>query len=493
MNAELAGDAALLVGAGLLTLGVLLAGFAERFRAPALLLFLGLGMLVGDDGLAIIRFDDHVTAQRIGVVALVVILFEGGLSTSVTEVRRMALPAVLLATVGVAVTAGVLGLVLALLTDMDDGTAFLIGAVVASTDAAAVFAVMRKAPGPRRLNSLIEAESGANDPMAVLLTVGALAAWEGDPTAGDWLLFGVRQLVGGLLIGLVVGRVAAVLMGRLKLESAALYPVLSLGVAGLAYGTGAVLEASGFLAVYVTGLVLATSSPRHRRSVRRFHEGLASVAQIALFTLLGLLVFPSDLPPVIGTGIVAVIALTFLARPVAVLTCLPWFGYDRRELAFASWAGLRGAVPIVLATFPLAAGHPDGALVFDVVFFVVLVSAAIQGLTIAPFARYLGLASGRPTWDAVADLTSIDEVGIDVVELEINAAAAVAGHPLREIPLPGTARVAAVLRGTGIQVPNGATIIEPGDLLVVVAPSRDSLAADLTAWVDGAAVGVSPE
>ncbi|MBK5224201.1 MAG: potassium/proton antiporter [Acidimicrobiia bacterium] len=455
------------------------------FRAPSLLLFLGLGVVVGDDGLAIVQFDDYVLAQRIAVVALVVILFEGGLSTSLSEMRRMAAPALLLATVGVMVTAGVLSLVVIGLTDIPTETAVLLAVVVASTDAAAVFAVMRHTPAPRRLTSLVETESGANDPMAVLLTVGVLAAWEGDPTAADWLVFGLRQMVGGLVIGLLVGRLGALVMGRLRLESSALYPVLAVGLAGVAYGAGAAAGCSGFLAVYVAGLVLAASSPRHRRSIRRFHEGLASVSQIALFTLLGLLVFPSELPSVAGSALIAVIGLTFVARPLAVALCLPWFGFDRREYLFASWAGLRGAVPVVLATFPLAAGHPDGALVFNIVFFVVLMSAAVQGLTIAPLARRLGLGAGHATWDAVADLTSIDDVGIDVVEVEINESSAVADRPLHEVPLPGSARVAAVLRDDGITVPNGATLIRAGDLLVVVAPSGETLAAELTAWAEG--------
>ncbi|HUF33280.1 MAG TPA: potassium/proton antiporter [Acidimicrobiales bacterium] len=485
MNAALPGDAALLAGAALLVVGVLLSGFADRFRAPGLLLFLGLGMLLGDDGLAFIRFSDAEAAQRIGVVALVVILFEGGLSTSVTDVRRVAAPAALLATVGVVVTALVVAGGVLLITDTSPTTALLIGAVVASTDAAAVFAVLRRAPTPRRLNSLLETESGGNDPMAVLLTVGVLASWSGDPDVTEWALFGARQLGGGLVVGLAVGAAGSFAVQRLRLDSAALYPVLALGLAGLAYGAGAGVGASGFLAVYVTGLVLGSTAPRQRRSIRRFHEGLASVSQIALFLLLGLLVFPAQLPAVAITGLATAGVLIFLARPLAVLTCLPWFGFDRRELTFSAWAGLRGAVPIVLATFPLIAGYPDGDLVFNVVFFVVLVSAALQGLTVGPLARALGLEAGTTAWDAVADLVSIDSAGVDVVELEITSSCGVAGRTLREVPLPGTARVAAVLRDDGVRVPDGNTRLAPGDLLIVVTASDAGGPALLTAWAEG--------
>jgi cell volume regulation protein A len=260
-------------------------------------------------------------------------------------------------------------------------------------------------------------------------------------------------------------------------------------LAGLAYGVGAAVGASGFLAVYIAGLVLGSASPRQRRSIRRFHEGLASVSQISLFLLLGLLVFPGQLPSVAVTGLATAAVLIFVARPLAVLTCLPWFHFDRRELTFSSWAGLRGAVPIVLATFPLIAGYPDGELVFNVVFFVVLVSAALQGLTVGPLARALGLEAGTTAWDAVADLVPIDSAGVDVVELEITASCGVAGHTLREVPLPGTARVAAVLRDDGVQVPDGDTRLAPGDLLIVITPSDERVPARLTAWAEGAQLG----
>jgi cell volume regulation protein A len=481
----LAGDAALLVGAGLLGAAVLLSVVAERFQAPALLVFLALGMAIGDDGLGWVRFDDPALAQRIGVVALVVILFEGGLGTSTDAVRRVAAPATVLATAGVGLTALVVAVVLVATTSTDATTAALIGAVVASTDAAAVFSVLRRAPVPRRLASLLEAESGGNDPMAVLLTIGILATWSSQPSVLDWVVFGVVQLAGGLLVGGLVGWLVSLLLRWVRTDSTTLYAALALSGGGLAYGLGALIGASGFLAVFVAGLVMGSSSSRYRRATRRFFDGLATLAQITLFLMLGLLVFPSQLPDVLGVGLVAVVALLFVARPAAVFACLSWFGFTRRERVLVSWAGLRGAVPIVLATIPLTAGYPDGSLVFDTVFFVVLTSALVQGLTIAPLARRLGLARGDATHDLVADLVPLDAAGVDVIEVELTGDHAVVDQVLRDVPLPDHVRIGAILRGAEVTVPDGATVFAAGDLLIVVAPSGDDVADALARWASG--------
>jgi len=482
MDSSLAGDVALLVGAGLLAAAVLLSIVAERFRAPSLLAFLALGMVIGDDGLGLVNFDDPALAQRIGVLALVVILFDGGLGTSVTAVRRVMVPATLLSTVGVAITALVVAGALVATTSTDPTTAALIGAVVASTDAAAVFSVLRLAPVSRRLGSLLEAESGGNDPMAVLLTIGILATWSSQPSVLDWVVFGVVQLVGGLLVGGAVGWLVAWLLRRVRTDSTTLYAVIALAAGGLAYGLGALVGASGFLAVFVAGLLIGSASPRYRRAMRRFFEGLASLAQIALFLMLGLLVFPSRLPEVVGVGVVAAAVLLFVARPVAVFACLTRSRFTVRERTFVAWAGLRGAVPIVLATIPLTAGYPEGSLVFDTVFFVVLTSAVVQGLTIGPLAGRLGLVDPDPTRDLVADLVPLDTVGFDVVEVELTGDHAVVGQTLGEVPLPAQMRIGAILRGQEVKVPDGDTRLASGDLLVVVTPSGDEVAERLALW-----------
>ena len=491
MGAELAADPLLLGGAGLLVAGVICAGFAERLRAPGLLLFLGLGMVIGDDGLGLINLSDAQFAQTIGVVALVLILYEGGLVSSPSALRPVVGRALVLATVGVGVTAAVVALAASLVLDTSRTTALLIGAVVASTDAAAVFAVLRSAPLPRRLTSLLEAESGSNDPMAILLTVGLLAVAEGPVAPAEWVTFGLRQLVGGALVGLAVGWLGALALTGSRLGSAGLYSVLALGIAGSAYGSAAAIGTSGFLAVYVAGVVVAARAPGQRRALRAFHEGLAATAQISLFLLLGLLVFPSRLPAVaLEAGVIALV-LVLVARPLAVFLCLVPFRMSFREMAFAGWAGLRGAVPIVLATFPLTAAYDDGALIFDVVFFVVLVSAVVQGFTITPVATRLGL---RAEPDPLADVTRIiplDAAGVDVVELEIPVGAAVVGGTLSRFPLPGDARVTAVVRASHVVVPTGGTVLTAGDLLMIVSGSGRDLDEDLRTWLSGS-LAVAP-
>ncbi len=485
MNAGLAADPLLLGGAVLLVAGVVCAGFAERLRAPSLLLFLGLGMVIGSDGLALIDLADAGLAQTISVIALVVILYEGGLVSSPATLRPVAAPALVLATVGVGVTAAVVAAASSIVLDAPFTTALLIGAVVASTDAAAVFAVLRKAPLPRRLSALMEAESGSNDPMAILLTVGLLATVEGPVAPAEWVVFGLVQLVGGAVVGVAVGYVGALALNRSRLGSAGLYSVLGLGVAGLAYGVGAGLGTSGFLAVYVAGIVLAARSPRHRRSLRTFHEGLAATAQIGLFLLLGLLVFPAQLPPVALDATAIALVLVFVARPLAVLLCLLPFRMGAREVAFAGWAGLRGAVPIVLATFPLTAGYEDGVLIFDVVFFVVLVSAMVQGFTMTPVAARLGLRADPAPWADVAQVLPLDTVGVDLLEVEVPDGAAVVGGTLARFRLPAGARVSAVVRGDQVLIPNGGTVLEAGDLLMIVSGPRPGLAGDLGHWLAG--------
>ncbi len=483
MHLELPSDELLLVGAALLVIGVLGAGLAERIRVPSLLVFLAAGMAIGDDGFNWISLSDANLSQGFAVAALVVILYEGGLSTRLADLRTVAAPALSLATVGVLVTAGICALVAAPLLDVDGTTALLIGAVIASTDAAAVFSALRHVPLPRRLGHLLEAESGANDPMAVLLTVGLLEAWQGQVTGADWLIFGLRNLVGGLVIGAVIGWLGAQVLARAPLTSASLYPVLGLGVGALAYGVAAELRTSGFLAVYVAGVLVADRAPSRRRSVRTFLEGLASTAQIGLFLLLGLLVFPSRLDSEALGALGVALVLVFVARPLAVAMSVGWLGFERRELVMVSWAGLRGAIPIVLATFPLTAGYPDGQLIFDVVFFVVVVSVLAQGLTVSTLATRLGLEAEPETFATAAESLPLDAPGVEVLEIEVGLSCGVVGRALHEVPPPHDARVAVVLRGEEVVVPTGDTTLRAGDRVVVFGSARPDLAGAVQAWV----------
>jgi cell volume regulation protein A len=458
-----------LAAAVLLAAGVLTSRVTERLRIPSLVLFLAIGMLVADDGLAWIRFSDSRLAANLSIAALLFILFDGGLSTNRHEVRSVLAPSGVLATVGVLITAAVVALALMFMFDAEPETAWLIGAVVASTDAAAVFAALRRLPLPQRVANAVKVESGLNDPMAILLTIGFIEAQRHSVTMSGWAVFGLRQLGLGLLIGTAVGLIGAILIERVELPSLALYPVLATAIGGIAYGSAALAGSSGFLAVYVTGLVLADRAPRHRRGLRTFHEGLAAGAEVGLFFLLGVLVFPSRLADVALDAFVAAMVLALVARPLAVLISLVWFRWTARELVFVSWAGLRGAVPIVLATFPLTAHHPHGQLIFDVVFFVVLISATVQGATLSWLGRRLGLERGPDLPRSLIELTPTDSLATDIIEVDISRTSTVLGQPLRAIPPPDGARVALISRAGRTFVPTGSTTLQGDDHLVISA------------------------
>jgi cell volume regulation protein A len=482
---ELPVDALVLFGALLLGVGVLASSIAGRIRVPAFLLFIAIGMVLGDDGLAIVRFDDEAFAQSLAVVALVLIIFEGGLTTDARALRRVVAPSLLLATVGVVVTAALVGVAAALVLDLPVVTAALIGAALGSTDAAAVFAVMRRVPVTDRLGSLLEAESGLNDPVAVLLTAAVLETWlAGDLESADIALFAVQQLVVGGAVGAFVGWGGGRLVGRATFAAPVTAAVLVTALGGVAYGSAASLGGSGFLAVYLAGIGISRYAPRYRRSIRTVHSALASAAQVALFLLLGFLVFPSELPPVILPAIVVAVVLVLVARPVAVWLCLPWFGFSQREMALTSWSGLRGAVPVVLTTFAVTTGYGDGERVFDVVFVVVLLASLTQGLTLEPLARRLGLlATGHPR-RPVLDAVPLDSMSTQVLEVELWVGAGVVGRSLAQAPPPVGYRVATIVRGSEAVVPDGSTVLDAGDLVVLVAPVADDASDVVEAWAD---------
>ncbi|MES1247907.1 MAG: potassium/proton antiporter, partial [Actinomycetota bacterium] len=349
------GVAMLLVG-GILATSVAAAFGAAKTRFPALVAFLGIGMLLGSDGPGGIAFDDAAVAREIGVVSLAAILYDGGLSTSWRRLRAVAAPAVLLSTVGVVVTAGITGVAAHALFPLGWAEALLLGSVVASTDAAAVFATLRNTRLRRGLARTLEAESGANDPVAIALTLG-LIAWIERPHygVGDFALLLARQLGVGLAVGVVLGIVAGAVFARIPPSIAAFAPVASVATAALAFGTADAAHGSGFLAVYLVGLAVGSTPSPYRAQLVTFHEGVAYVAQVGLFIVLGLLVFPSQLPHVALAAIGLTATLVVVARPVAVwLSIAPLRAFSRRERVLLGWAGLRGAVPIVLATFVLS-------------------------------------------------------------------------------------------------------------------------------------------
>lgn len=465
-------DRLMLTAAVLLLVGVASSKFSSRLGLPVLVLFLGLGLLAGEEGIGRIAFDNYALAHAIGTVALAVILFDGGLRTSRRSFRAVLGPSIALATVGVLVTAAITGFTATWLLDISLAQGLLIGSIAASTDAAAVFAVLRgKGVNLRkRISALLEVESGSNDPMAVFLTVALLEFITGQLTTGWGLLwFLLVQSLGGVIIGIAVGRLAVYVINRVDLDAAGLYPILT-GAAGmLAYGAAATLGGSGFLAVYLAGLVIGNERIVFQKGILVFHDGAAWLAQIVMFVLLGLLAFPSQLAAAAPGGLLVAAVLIFVARPLAVALVLPWFRFAPREIAFISWVGLKGAVPIVLATYPLMFGIAGAPLIFNVVFFAVLVSAVLQGWTMPPLAHVLGLqmeGSGRVP--VSLEITSLRDVDGDIVEYTVFADTLASGRHVRDLRLPDSAVIAMIVRHREIIPPRGSTHLYNDDHVFVV-------------------------
>jgi cell volume regulation protein A len=463
------GQLVLVVGA-LLAAGLAASLAAGRLRMPSLVLVLGLGMAIGSDGLGWIDFGDFELARQVGVVALAFILFEGGLSAGFEEIRPVLRVSVALATLGTLGTAVGTALVAGPLFDLEPLEALLLGSTVAATDAAAVFAVLRGSTLRRRLARTLEAESGINDPIAILLVTGCIEAIE-HPEFGllDAAWLAVRELALGFAIGLAVAAVAVLFLRRVRLPSAGLYPVASIATAALAFGATETVHGSGFLAVYLAGLVLGTATTPARRTIVTFHDGLAWVAQLGLFLVLGLLVFPAELDDIALEGAAIALVTAVLARPAATVLVTLAAAYSLRERLLLGWAGLRGATPIVFATFPVTSGLDEGMLMFNVAFFVVLVSTTIQGTTIEPVARLLGVTSAEAAIPApLVEPVLLSRLGAEVVQFPVRDGDAVVGRPVRELGLPREALLNVIVRGQRAIPPRGSTVIEAGDQLHVI-------------------------
>jgi potassium/hydrogen antiporter len=460
----------LLVGA-LLAASVLVALGSARTGVPVLVTFLALGMLLGSDGPGGIAFDDVELAREVGIVGLVLILFEGGLQTSWRRLRSVVVPAGLLSTVGVVVTALLTGIAAQLLFDLTWLAAILLGAVVASTDAAAVFATLRFTRIRRRLARTLEAESGGNDPMAIALTLGLIAWIESPDSNGLWelVLLVVRQLGLGLAIGVVLAVAATWVFARLPRSVGPFAPVASLSAAGLSFGAADVIGGSGFLSVYLVGLAVGSTPSRYRRQLVGFHEGLAFLAQVAMFVVLGLLVFPHELADVALSGLALALLLVLLIRPAAVWVSTAFTDFTSKEKLLLGWAGLRGAVPIVLATFVLSSEVVNANTIFNAVFFVVVVSAIVQGTTLERVAGKLDLlVAVPPKHEPPIELGESSQ--LDLLDFLVADDHAIAGAAVREVGLPRTALIAVVVRDDVSIPPRGSTVIEPGDRLYVLAP-----------------------
>ncbi|MES2883284.1 MAG: potassium/proton antiporter [Pseudomonadota bacterium] len=441
----------LILAIGLLgALGIVATTVAPRLGVPILLIFLVVGMLAGEDGPGNIHFSNFWIANLAGSMALAVILFDGGMKTDAGDFRVGLLPAGLLATVGVLLTAGIIAAVAHWLLRLDWAIALLLGAVVSSTDAAAVFGTLhsQRVGLNHRLKAVLEIESGANDPMAVLLTVGLIEyiQSQGDYGVGMALQFFTLQLGGGALIGIVGGRLLAMVLTRLKLPEP-LFPLLAFFGAFLIFGAAASIEASGFLAAYLAGLTLAKHRPPAMRAVLRFHDGIAWMAQVGLFLILGLLATPHELPALFWPALALSAVLIFVARPLAVMLCLAPLRFPWREQTFIAWVGLRGGVPIVLATYPLLAGTPSARVIFDVAFFLVLMSLLLQGSTVGWAAKRLGLLTpGVRTRVSRTEFDLPGQSGWELVTYRIAKGTQPVGRTVKQLGLADVSRVVCLIR-----------------------------------------------
>ena len=464
-------DAELILIAGvLLAAGIAGALLAERVRIPGLLLFLGLGMLAGSEGIGGIDFSNAELARTLGTIALVLILFEGGLTAGWREIRPVLGTAASLATVGTVVTAVIAGFAAKLLFDLTTLEGMLVGSAIAATDSAAIFAVLRRSPLEKRLARSLEGESGMNDPVALLLVIGFIE-WIQKPEFGAADMAGLLalKLAVGIVVGIALGRLASWVLARVELPSDGLYPVATIALAGLAYGVSELIHGSGLLAVYLTALAVGSANLPARRIVVTFHEGVGWIAQIALFILLGLLVFPATLDDVALKGLALSAVLIFLARPVATFLATAITPFDVREKLMLGWAGLRGATPIWLATFPVVAGVRSGEEEFAIVFFVVVTSTLVQGASFEPLAKRLGLTTDEPALpQRLLESGRIQQMGGDVIAFRLPEGAAAAGHPVRELELPREALVNVIVRDGHAIPPRGSTVLQEGDELHIL-------------------------
>ncbi|CAN5552693.1 potassium/proton antiporter [soil metagenome] len=464
----------ILVAGALLALGIAASLVAGRLRVPGLVLFLGLGMLIGSDGLGLINFggslEDVELARTIGIVALALILFEGGLAAGWGEIRPVIGASVALATLGTFVTAVVVGLAASWLLDLSALEGLLLGSIVAATDGAAIFSVLRGSSLQRRLARILEGESGLNDAVAVVLVLGFIEYIEQpDYGAADMALLLVGELAIGLVVGLAVGRAAALAFQRVRLSTPGLYPVASIATAAIGFGAADFLHGSGFISVYIAGLALGSAAIPGRRTVEDFHDGLSWVSQIAVFVALGLLVNPSELGGIVGEGLLIAAVLMFVARPLATLICTTPFGLSLRESGLLGWAGLRGAIPIVLATFPVIEGVANAGSFFNIVFFVVLTSTLIQGATFDPLARALGLTTDEPALSRpLHEVGTIRGLGAEVLEFPVGEGDVIVGRVVNQLQLPRDALVSVVVRGGEALLPRGSSDIEAGDHLHIL-------------------------
>lgn len=456
---------------------VLASKISGRFAVPVLLLFLVIGMLAGSEGIGGIYFDDPAIAKSVGIVALIFIIFSGGINTNWRSIRSVVIPGLILSTAGVLVTAVVVSVFSILILKFSLYEGLLLGAIVSSTDAAAVFSVLRsrKISLKGDLKPLLELESGSNDPMAVFLTIGFLNILSGSSSSvlNLFPLFVLNMGI-GMFMGYLMAKISIAAINRIKLEYEGLYSVLTISLILLTYTAATFMKGNGFLAVYMLGLLMSKHEFVHKRLLTRFHEGLAWLMQIAMFLTLGLLVFPSQIVPIVGSGLLIAATLIFLARPISIFLCLIPFKFRFAEKIMVSWVGLRGAVPIILATFPLLAGIPQSHIIFNIVFFVVLASVLIQGTSIPFISKILGVHAPLDIKKQYPiEFERTEGIDASLADMIVPYNSDVVGKTIAEIKIPSKALVILISRGERFIVPNGSTVIEGGDVFLVLANDED--------------------
>ena len=470
--------AVLLTALGILVaFSVIFSRTADRAGVPIVLLFLVIGMLGGSEGIGGIAFDDYALAVRLGTIALVLILFDGGLNTGLASVRPVLAPSLVLATIGVVLTAAAVA-GFGWLVGLSLPVAILLGSVVSSTDAAAVFAVLR---GGRlnlkpKVGRTIELESCINDPMAVILTFAAISFITAEGELGWRMALDVPiQLVVGAAVGAAVGWLGCVILRRVRLATAGLFPILTMALAFMSFGAATLGNGSGFLAVFVTGMVLGNyPSLPYRNALTRVHDSFAWLCQIGMFLMLGLLVYPSQLLEVAWVGLGVGLFLAVVGRPLVVWACIWPFDYTRGETNYIGWVGLRAAVPIVLATFPVLAGVEGGHRLFHLVFFIVVVSSFIPGATLRPVTRRARMdVPEHPLPPAALEINSAQHLTGELIAFYIEPALAVAGATLREIDFPAGSAVVLLVRGNELMAARGSTRLEVGDHAYVFVRPED--------------------
>jgi cell volume regulation protein A len=451
----------------LLAASALLSHASQKLRLPFGLVFLAIGIGAGSEGFGHIAFDDVGFAFRAGSAALALILFDGGLNTPIETMKRALVPAGLLATVGV-VGSMIIVAIVAHALGLSWSASFLLGAIVSSTDAAAVFSVLRGSgiQLKHRVGGTLEVESGINDPVAVILTTAFTSRLAGTNTDSLWLveLGMLREIVIGLTCGVAIGAGARWIITRVRLPASGLYSVMTLATALLGFSVPTLIGGSGFLGVYVAAVTLGSGRLPYRTALGRIHDSLAWLGQVAMFLMLGLLVDPTQMLDAARVGTIIGLSLTFIARPVVVALCLLPLRFPWNDILYVGWVGLRGAVPIILAMFPVLAGAPGAVQIFNIVFFIVVLNAILPGATVSAVTRWLGLESEEPPPPtAVLTVESFDQLDGELLSYYIDEALPVAGMTLEELPFPEGAAVTMIVRGKQLIAPSGATRLEVGD------------------------------